>query len=116
MKQDAQFFFSFRLQFQSGGSGAGLQPLVDFYSKLPKGNAVAGVGGVKGRYFSGANASGKPLAALIFGIWAISYTIDYNSAFFFSFQLGLVLTPLTLCSISFLFTLIVHLSTSFHSL
>lgn len=40
---------------------------------------MAGVGGIKGRYFSGANASGKPLVALIVGIWAISYTIDYNS-------------------------------------
>jgi len=62
----------------SGGSGDGLQPLVNFYSKLPKGNSIAGVGGIKGRYFSGPNASGKPLVALIFGIWAISYTIDYN--------------------------------------
>ncbi|KAF9524126.1 mitochondrial F1-F0 ATP synthase subunit F of fungi-domain-containing protein [Crepidotus variabilis] len=62
----------------SGGSGAGLQPLVDFYSKLPKGQTAARVGGLKGRFFSGSNASGKPLVALIVGIWAVSYTIDYN--------------------------------------
>jgi len=66
---------------QSGGSGAGLEHLVNFYSKLPKGEATARVGGIKGRYFSGGNASGKPLVALIFGIWAISYTLDYHSAF-----------------------------------
>jgi len=76
--------------FQSGGSGAGLQPLVNFYSKLPKGNAVASVSGIKGRYFSGANASGKPLVALIFGIWAISYTIDYNSALTSLFLLRII--------------------------
>ncbi|PPR06041.1 hypothetical protein CVT26_007487 [Gymnopilus dilepis] len=62
----------------SGGSGAGLAPLVDFYSKLPKGSAPARPTGIKGRYFSGSNASGKPLVALIVGLFAIGYTLDYN--------------------------------------
>ncbi|KAF8817344.1 hypothetical protein BYT27DRAFT_7201783 [Phlegmacium glaucopus] len=61
----------------SGGSGAGLGPLVDFYSKLPKGNAIS-VGGFKGRYFDGKNASGVPLVRLIGGLFLIGYTIDYN--------------------------------------
>ncbi|KAF4621855.1 hypothetical protein D9613_012099 [Agrocybe pediades] len=62
----------------SGGSGAGLGPLVNFYSKLPKGNSTARVGGIKGRYFSGDNASGKPIVALITSLFLIGYTIDYN--------------------------------------
>ncbi|PPQ68527.1 hypothetical protein CVT25_005449 [Psilocybe cyanescens] len=62
----------------SGGSGAGLGPLVEFYSKLPKGESTARVSGIKGRYFSGKNASGKPIVALIVGLFAIGYTIDYN--------------------------------------
>ncbi|KAF9256756.1 hypothetical protein L218DRAFT_975336 [Marasmius fiardii PR-910] len=62
----------------SGGSGEGLSPLVNFYSKLPKGNASARVGGIKGRYFNGDNASGAPLAWLIVALFGIGYTIDYN--------------------------------------
>ncbi|KAG7091263.1 hypothetical protein E1B28_010312 [Marasmius oreades] len=62
----------------SGGSGEGLGPLVNFYSKLPKGSAQARVGGIKNRYFNGNNASGAPLAWLIVGLFAIGYTIDYN--------------------------------------
>ncbi|KAF8693834.1 hypothetical protein AX14_002250 [Amanita brunnescens Koide BX004] len=62
----------------SGDAGSGLGPLVDFYSKLPKGQGAPRVGGLKGRLFSGANASGKPLVALIGGLFLIGYTIDYN--------------------------------------
>ncbi|KDR77597.1 hypothetical protein GALMADRAFT_138680 [Galerina marginata CBS 339.88] len=62
----------------SGGSGAGLGPLVNFYSKLPKGEATARVSGLKGRYFAGANASGKPIVAVILSLFAIGYTLDYN--------------------------------------
>ncbi|KAJ3475295.1 hypothetical protein NLI96_g11930 [Meripilus lineatus] len=63
----------------SSGSGAGLSPLVNFYSKLPKGAAPAsGFGGIKTRYFNGKNASGKPLVAFIVGIFGIGYTIDYQ--------------------------------------
>ena len=52
---------------------------MDFYSKLPKGQGAPRIGGLKGRLFSGANASGKPLVALIGGLFLIGYTIDYNS-------------------------------------
>ncbi|KAJ3730782.1 mitochondrial F1-F0 ATP synthase subunit F of fungi-domain-containing protein [Lentinula raphanica] len=62
----------------SGGSGDGLGPLVNFYSKLPKGAATARVSGLKGRFFNGANASGMPLLALIGGLFGIGYTIDYH--------------------------------------
>ncbi|THH31594.1 hypothetical protein EUX98_g2585 [Antrodiella citrinella] len=63
----------------SSGSGAGLNTLVNFYSKLPKGPAPqSAVSGIKGRWFNGKNASGKPLVALIVGIFGIGYTIDYQ--------------------------------------
>jgi len=81
----SHFFPIFFNHEQSGGSGAGLAPLVNFYSKLPKGEVTPRVSGIKGRYFSGANASGKPLVALIVGIFVVSYTLDYNSEFGFYF-------------------------------
>ncbi|KAF4589991.1 ATP synthase f chain, mitochondrial precursor [Pleurotus pulmonarius] len=63
----------------SGGSGDGLSPLVNFYSKLPKGPAPASTGrGLKAKFFSGSNASGAPIVATIFGIFALGYTIDYQ--------------------------------------
>ncbi|GBE85480.1 mitochondrial F1-F0 ATP synthase subunit F of fungi-domain-containing protein [Sparassis latifolia] len=63
----------------SSGSGAGLGPLVNFYSKLPKGPAASSAGGgIKGRYFSGKNASGAPLLFLMLGICGLGYTIDYQ--------------------------------------
>ncbi|KZS93861.1 hypothetical protein SISNIDRAFT_454306 [Sistotremastrum niveocremeum HHB9708] len=62
----------------SGGSASSLQPLVEFYSKLPKGSASAATAGIKGRYFSGKNASGKPLLFLVFGLFGFGYTLDYN--------------------------------------
>jgi F-type H+-transporting ATPase subunit f len=67
---------------QSGGSGEGLGPLVNFYSKLPKGPAPAsGFGGIKARFFNGKNASVLPLWGTIFGIFALGYTIDYQSEY-----------------------------------
>lgn len=67
---------------QSSGQGAGLAPLVQFYSKLPKGAATAQAsGGLKGRYFDGKNASAKPLVATMLAIFGLGYTIDYQSAF-----------------------------------
>lgn len=67
---------------QSGGSGEGLSPLVNFYSKLPKGAApAAGFGGIKSRFFNGKNASSLPLWATILGIFGLGYTIDYQSMF-----------------------------------
>jgi len=63
----------------SGGSGSGLAPLVEFYSKLPKGSAPTSASrGIKGRFFEGENASGKPLAFTILAIFGIGYTIDYH--------------------------------------
>ena len=67
---------------QTGGSGGSLNPLVDFYSKLPKGPAPqTSFGGLKARYFSGKNASAAPILATILGLFAIGYTIDYQSAY-----------------------------------
>ena len=67
---------------QTGGHGGSLTPLVDFYSKLPKGPAPqTSFGGLKAKYFSGRNASAAPVLATILGIFAIGYTIDYQSAF-----------------------------------
>ena len=66
---------------QSSGSGAGLGPLVNFYSKLPKGPAPTTAGGIKARFFNGKNASAAPLLAGILGIFGLGYTIDYQSAF-----------------------------------
>jgi F-type H+-transporting ATPase subunit f len=66
---------------QSSGQGAGLAPLVAFYSKLPKGAAAAATsGGIKGRFFDGKNASVTPFVATIFAIFGLGYTIDYQSA------------------------------------
>ncbi|KAJ7910099.1 mitochondrial F1-F0 ATP synthase subunit F of fungi-domain-containing protein [Mycena leptocephala] len=62
----------------SGNSGGGLGPLVDFYSKLPKGHAPARFGGIKGRFFSGKNASAGPALAIIGGLFLIGYTMDYQ--------------------------------------
>ncbi|EED80564.1 predicted protein, partial [Postia placenta Mad-698-R] len=62
----------------SSGSGAGLGPLVNFYSKLPKGPAPASAfGGIKARFFNGKNASAVPLLGAVLGIFALGYTIDY---------------------------------------
>jgi len=67
---------------QTGGPGGSLTPLVNFYSKLPKGPAAqSSFGGLKARYYSGKNASAAPILATILGIFTIGYTIDYQSAF-----------------------------------
>jgi hypothetical protein len=65
---------------------------VDFYSKLPKGPAPARFGGIKGRFFSGKNASGAPVLALIGGIFLIGYTLDYQRAWCSFFKLETALT------------------------
>ncbi|KAJ7215510.1 mitochondrial F1-F0 ATP synthase subunit F of fungi-domain-containing protein [Mycena pura] len=74
----------------SGNSGGGLGPLVDFYSKLPKGPAPARAHGIKARMFSGKNASAKPILALIGGLWLIGYTLDYQRASLFHSHLALI--------------------------
>ena len=56
--------------------------VVDFYSKLPKGPAIASASsGIKARYFNAKNASGAPVLATIFGIFLLGYTIDYQSTY-----------------------------------
>ncbi|TXT04645.1 uncharacterized protein COLE_07464 [Cutaneotrichosporon oleaginosum] len=52
----------------SGTTSARTQAVIDFYSKLPKGPLPASerAGGLRGKFFEGANASGKPLLAAIF--------------------------------------------------
>ena len=65
---------------QSGGSGGNLDSLVAFYSKLPKGSAVASASkGIRGRFFEGPNASPAPLLFTILGLFGLGYTLDYNS-------------------------------------
>ena len=77
---------------QSSGSGGGLAPLVNFYSKLPKGPAATTAsGGIKGRFFNGKNASAAPLLFTILGIFGLGYTIDYQSASFALLMLLLAL-------------------------
>ncbi|KAF9034708.1 hypothetical protein BDZ89DRAFT_506232 [Hymenopellis radicata] len=61
----------------SGGSGEGLGPLVEFYSKLPKGNAAPKTG-LKARFANGDNASGTPYVLGILTIFGIGYTLDYQ--------------------------------------
>jgi F-type H+-transporting ATPase subunit f len=56
-----------------------LTPLVEFYSKLPKGPSTTKVSGIKGKYFDGKNASAVPLVSTIAGIFLLGYTIDYQS-------------------------------------
>ncbi|TXT15831.1 hypothetical protein VHUM_00334 [Vanrija humicola] len=63
----------------SGTTSARTQAVIDFYSKLPKGAAQPS-GGLRGRYFEGKNASGKPIVATIGALFLIGYTIDYQSA------------------------------------
>jgi F-type H+-transporting ATPase subunit f len=64
---------------KTSGSGEGLTPLVNFYSKLPKGPSTSTVGGIKGRFFNGKNASAAPLLATILTLFGLGYTIDYQS-------------------------------------
>ncbi|ETW74590.1 mitochondrial F1-F0 ATP synthase, subunit F [Heterobasidion irregulare TC 32-1] len=63
----------------SAGQGADLTPLVNFYSKLPKGPAAApSARGIKARYFDGKNASAAPIVVTIAAIFGLGYTIDYQ--------------------------------------
>ncbi|ODO11961.1 hypothetical protein I350_00745 [Cryptococcus amylolentus CBS 6273] len=64
----------------SGTTSARTAQVIDFYSKLPKGAKPAAerAGGIRGRYFEGKNASGKPIVATIGILFLLGYTIDYN--------------------------------------
>ncbi|CAO3667088.1 unnamed protein product [Rhizopus stolonifer] len=68
----------------SGASNnASINSLVSFYKTLPKGTVEAAKpsgpwGKYKARYIDGDNASVTPLLHLIFGVFAVGYTIDYH--------------------------------------
>ncbi|EIM24038.1 hydrogen-transporting ATP synthase [Wallemia mellicola CBS 633.66] len=57
-------------------AGARMSSVIDFYSKLPKGNATQKASGIKGKYFDGQNSSRTPLLATIGGLFLIGYTLD----------------------------------------
>ncbi|KAF8519707.1 mitochondrial F1-F0 ATP synthase subunit F of fungi-domain-containing protein [Gautieria morchelliformis] len=63
----------------SGGSSAALSPLVEFYSKLPKGPAPNyGRRGPAAWSFSAKNSSGFPILVTLAGLIGLGYTIDYQ--------------------------------------
>ncbi|KAI0046341.1 hypothetical protein FA95DRAFT_1606981 [Auriscalpium vulgare] len=63
----------------SAGQGADLSPLVDFYSKLPKGSApTSSARGIKARIFTGKNASASPIVITALALFGLGYTIDYQ--------------------------------------
>ncbi|KAG9011782.1 ATP synthase f chain, mitochondrial precursor [Tulasnella sp. 427] len=63
----------------TGGTSASTASIVEFYSKLPKGSVTPSASsGIRGRFFDGKNASGKPLVAFIAGMMVFGYTIDYH--------------------------------------
>lgn len=59
---------------QSAGSGEGLAPLVNFYSKLPKGRAPPAA-------FDPEKKALNRLGLTILFFFGVGYTIDYNSTF-----------------------------------
>lgn len=62
----------------SGGSAAALAPLVQFYSKLPKGPAPKRAGSAGAWLLNAKNASGKPILATIASLMILGYTIEYQ--------------------------------------
>ncbi|GJJ15276.1 hypothetical protein Clacol_009552 [Clathrus columnatus] len=62
----------------SGGSAASLAPLVQFYSKLPKGPAPQRAGSFGAKLLNAKNASGKPILVTIASLMLLGYTIDYQ--------------------------------------
>ncbi|KAG8894967.1 ATP synthase f chain, mitochondrial precursor, partial [Tulasnella sp. 417] len=65
----------------TGGTSASTSSIVEFYSRLPKGPAPASASsGIRGKFFDGKNASGKPLVAFIGGMMVFGYTIDYHTS------------------------------------
>ncbi|WFD44945.1 ATP synthase f chain, mitochondrial precursor [Malassezia psittaci] len=63
---------------QSSG-GADTDAVVSFYKALPKGEQSAKrSGGIKGRFFDGENASGKPIIGVIAALMIGGYILEYN--------------------------------------
>ncbi|PWN46406.1 hydrogen-transporting ATP synthase [Ceraceosorus guamensis] len=63
----------------SGGSSKRMDTVVDFYKSLPKGESTHKTGGIKGAFFAGKNASGKPIVAWIGAMILLGYTISYQT-------------------------------------
>ncbi|UZJ51231.1 hypothetical protein CBS101457_000551 [Exobasidium rhododendri] len=62
-----------------GGDSTRMESVVSFYKSLPKGSASAKKGGgIKARYFDGANASGKPIIAAIATFILIGYSLEHQ--------------------------------------
>lgn len=63
----------------SSGSGSNTDAVVSFYKALPKGNEPEKrASGIKGKYFDGKNASGKPIIGVIAALMIGGYTLEYN--------------------------------------
>lgn len=69
--------------FQSAGSGEGLAPLVNFYSKLPKGRAPAAA-------FDPEKKALNRLGLAILFFFGVGYTLDYNSMGLSLCMLGII--------------------------
>ncbi|CAO3672580.1 unnamed protein product [Umbelopsis vinacea] len=72
-----------RVSSGSRESASRMGQLVDFYKKLPKGDAQTAkpsgfYGRYKARYFDGENASATPVIHAMLLIGGISYAIDYH--------------------------------------
>lgn len=63
----------------AGPAASNTEAVVNFYKALPKGpEPESRSSGIKGRYFDGKNASGKPIVATIAVLMLVGYTIEYN--------------------------------------
>ncbi|CED83713.1 ATPeFF, ATP17 [Phaffia rhodozyma] len=61
-----------------GGTTASMDRVIEFYTKLPKGrapNAQQYTG--LSKFVNGKNATGKPIVALVGGLFVLGYTIQY---------------------------------------
>ena len=60
-------------------AGTDTDAVVSFYKALPKGEQSAKrSGGIKGRFFDGENASGKPIIGVIAALMIGGYILEYN--------------------------------------
>ena len=64
------------VKFSSAGN---TDAVVNFYKALPKGSEPEKrVSGIKGKYFDGKNASGKPIIATMVVLGLFGYALEYN--------------------------------------
>ncbi|PWN37381.1 uncharacterized protein FA14DRAFT_159456 [Meira miltonrushii] len=67
------------VQGPAGGDSTRMESVVEFYKSLPKGEANAKRGGgIKGRFFDGKNASGKPIVWTIGTLLLLGYSLEYQ--------------------------------------